>query len=103
MDHLLKTKRIQKLKKSGDSIYIYQREPDKACFQHDRSYGDFKNLPRRRTSDKVLRDKDFNIADNPKYDEYQYGLASMVFKIFDKKSACMVRDLTYVSYLRYAR
>ena len=80
---------MQKLKETGDSIYICQREPDKACFQHDRAYGDFKNLPRRRTSDKVLRDKEFNIADNPKYDEYQYGLASMAFKIFDKKSALL--------------
>ena len=80
---------MQKLKETGDSIYICQSEPDKACFQHDRAYGDFKNLPKRRTSDKVLRDKEFNIADNPKYDKYQYGLASVAFKIFDKKSALL--------------
>ena len=37
-------------------------------------------------SDKVLRNKAFNIAKNPKYDGYQRGLASMVYKCFDKKS-----------------
>ena len=47
----------------------------------------FKDLARRRASDKVLRDKAFNIAKNPKYDGYQRGLASMVYKFCDKKSA----------------
>ena len=51
------------------------------------AYGDFKDLARRTASDKVLRDKAFNIAKNPKYDGYQRGLASMVYKFFDKKSA----------------
>ena len=50
------------------------------------AYGDFKDLARRTASDKVFRDKAFNIAKNPKYDGYQRGLASMVYKIFDKKS-----------------
>ena len=49
--------------------------------------GDFKNLARRTASDKVLRDKAFNIAKNPKYDGYQRGLASMVYNVFDKNSA----------------
>ena len=49
-------------------------------------YADFKDLARRAASDKVLRDKAFNIAKNPKYDEYQRGLASMVYKFFVKKS-----------------
>ena len=48
-------------------------------------YGDFKNLTRRTASDKILRDKAFNITKNPKYDVYQRGLASMVYKFFDKK------------------
>ena len=51
------------------------------------AYGDFKDLARRTASDKVLRDKAFNIAKNPKYDGYQRGLASMFYKFFDKKSA----------------
>ena len=51
------------------------------------AYGDFKDLARRTASDKALRDKVFHIAKNPKYDGYQRGLASMVNKFFDKKSA----------------
>ena len=50
------------------------------------AYGDLKDLTRRTAFNKVLRDKAFNIAKNPKYDEYQRGLASMVYKFFDKKS-----------------
>ena len=78
--------RIQKFKETGDTSYIYRNELDKACFQHDVAYGDFKDLARRTASDKVLRDKAFNIAKNPKYDRYQRELASMVYKFFDKKS-----------------
>ena len=74
--------RIQKFKETGDTKYIYKNELDKACFQHDMAYGDFKDLARRTASDNVLRDKAFNIAKNSKYDEYQRGLASMVYKIF---------------------
>ena len=79
--------RIKKFKETGDSRYIYQNKLDKACFQHDMAYGDFKDLARRTASDKVLRDKAFNIAKNPKYDGYQRGLASMFYKFLDKKSA----------------
>ena len=43
-------------------------------------YGDFKGLARRAASDKILHDKAFNIAKNPKYDEYQCGRALMVYK-----------------------
>ena len=50
-------------------------------------YGDFKYLARRTTSNKILRDKAFNVAKNGKYDGYQRGLASMVYKFFDKNSA----------------
>ena len=49
------------------------------------SYGDFENLTRRTTSDKILSDKALNIAKNPKYNRFQRGLASMVYKFFDKK------------------
>ena len=66
----------------GDSRYIYKNELDKACFQHDMAYGDFKDLGRRTVLDKVLRDKAFNIVKNPKYDGYQRGVASMVYKFF---------------------
>ena len=86
VDHLQKRRKNTKLKKkTGDSRYIYQNEIDKACFQHDMAYGDFKDLARRTASEKILRDKAFNIATNPKYDVYQRGLASMFYKFFDKK------------------
>ena len=49
------------------------------------AYGDFKDLNRRTASDKILRDKAFNIAKNTKYDGYQCGLASISYKYFDKK------------------
>ena len=82
--------RIQKFKEIGDIDFIYKNELDKACFQHDVAYGDFKNLTKRTAADNVLRDKAFNIAENSKYDGYQRGLASkriMVYKFFDKKSS----------------
>ena len=59
---------------------------DKAFFQHDMAYGKYKDLEKRTQSDKVLKDKAFAIANNPKYDGYQKRLASMVYKFFDKKS-----------------
>ena len=68
--------RIQKFKETGNISYIYKNELDKACFQHDMAYRDFKDLARRTASDKILRDKAFNIA---KYERYQRGLASMVY------------------------
>ena len=58
---------------------------DNACFQHDIAYGDYKDLARRTAADKVLRDKAFNIAKDPKYDGYQRRLASIVYIFFNKK------------------
>ena len=56
---------IQKLKETEALRYIYQNEPDKACFQRNMAYGDFNVLTRRTASDRKLRDKAFNIAKNP--------------------------------------
>ena len=78
--------RIKEFKHTGDTCYIYRNELDKACFQHDSAYADHKDLINRTEADKVLRDKVYDIASNPKYDGYQRGLASMVYKFFDKKS-----------------
>ena len=78
--------RIKKFKQTGDTRYIYRNDLHKACFQHDSAYADNKDLINRTKADKVLRDKAYNIASNPKYDGYQRGLASMVYKFFDKKS-----------------
>ena len=55
-------------------------------FQHDAAYSDSKDLIKRTQSDKVLKGKAFAITNNPKHDGYQRGLASMVYKFFDKKS-----------------
>ena len=74
-----KKERIQKFKETGDSRYIYQNELDKACFEHGMANGDLKDLPKRAASDKVLLDKAFNTAKNPKYKGYQRGLGSMVY------------------------
>ena len=78
--------RIKEFKRTGDTRYIYRNELDKACFEHDSAYADHKDLINRTEADKVLRDKAYDIASNPKYDGYQRGLASMVYKFFDKKS-----------------
>ena len=87
MNYLQKNKeRTQKFKQTGDSRYIYKNELDKVCFQHYMAYGDFKDLKKRTDADKVLREKAFNIAKDPKYDGYQRGLSSMVYKFFDKKT-----------------
>ena len=78
--------RIKEFKRTGDTRYIYRNELDKACFQHDSAYADHKDLINRTEADKVLRDKAYDIASNPKYDGYQRGLASMVYRFCDKKS-----------------
>ena len=77
--------RIEKFMQTGNTDFIYKYELDKACFQHDMAYGKSKDLVKRTQSDKVLRDKAL-ITSDPKYDGYQRGLASMVYKFFDKKS-----------------
>ena len=78
--------RIEKFMQTGNNDLIYKNKLDKACFQHDMAYGKSKDLVKRTQSDKVLKNKAFKIASNPKYDVYQRGLASMVYTFFDKKS-----------------
>ena len=72
---------------TGNTDFIYSNELCKACFQHDTAYNKTKDLAKRNESDKVLSDKAFKIASNPKQDGYQRGLASMIYKSFDKKSS----------------
>ena len=78
--------RIKEFKRTGDMRYIYRNELDKACFQHDSAYADHEDLINRTEADKVLKDRAYNISSNPEYDGYQRGLASMVYRFFDKKS-----------------
>ena len=77
--------RIKKIKKTGDAD-IYKNKLDKACFQHDMAYWDYKDLAKSSAADRILGDKAFKIVSGKKYDGYQRGLASMVYKLFDKKS-----------------
>ena len=77
--------RIKEFKRTRDTRYIYRNELDKDCFHYDSANANHKDLINRTKADKVLRDKAYNIAGNPKYDGYQRGLASMVYKFFDKK------------------
>ena len=79
--------RIEQFTKTGNTDFIYKNELDKAFFQHDMAYGKSKDLVKRAQSDKALRDKAFKIASDPKYDGYQRGLASTMYKCFDKKSS----------------
>ena len=86
--------RIKNFKGTGDTNYIYKNELDKACFSHDAAYSDSKNFAKGTIAYKILRDEAFNIAKNTKYDGYQRGLASMVHKFFDKKSASLADKST---------
>ena len=78
--------RIEKFMQTGNTDFNYKNELDKVCFQHDMDYGKSKDLIKRTQSDTVLKYKAFKIANNPNYDGYQRGLASMVYKFFNKKS-----------------
>ena len=70
---------------TGNTHFIYKNELDKAFLLHDKAYAKSKDLAKRTQSDKVLQNKAFKIAIDSKYDSYQRGLASMVYKFFDKK------------------
>ena len=79
--------RIERFMQTGNTNFIYKRELDKACFQHDMAHGKSKDIAEITQSDKVLRDKAFKIASDPKYDGCQRGLALIVYKFFDEKSS----------------
>ena len=77
--------RIKKFMQTENTDIIYKNELDKVCFQHDMAYDKAKDLVRKTQSDKVLRDKAFNIARDLKKDGYQTGLISLVYKFLDKR------------------
>ena len=72
---------------TGNICFTEKNELDKACFQQNMAYGKSKDLAKRTQSEKVLKDKTFKFASDPKYDSYQRGLASMVYNFFDQKSS----------------
>ena len=76
--------RIKEFKRTGDTR-LYRIELDKACFEHDAAYAKYKDVENRLISDQKLKNSAYDIARNPEYDGYQRGLASMVYKFFDKK------------------
>ena len=86
--------RIEKFMQAGNIDFIHRNELDKAFFQHDLAYGKTTDLVKRTQSDNVLKDKPFKTASNPNYDGCQKGLASMVYKFFNKKStgSCIVTN-----------
>ena len=81
---------MESLNKQETTRHIYKNELDKACFQHDLAYGDFRDLAKRTASDKVSRDKAFNTAKNPKCDGYQRGLASMFYNFLIKSQQAVL-------------
>ena len=87
--------RIQKFKETGDTNYIYKNELNKPCFVHDAAYSDSKDLTKRTVADKILKNKAFDIAKDPKYDGYQRGLASMVY-FLTQKSLRLIKNLKEV-------
>ena len=79
--------RIQKFWATGGLKHSYKNELDKACFDHDVTYSESKDLAQRTISIKISKDRAYEIARNRKYDGYKRALAGMVNKFFDKKTA----------------
>lgn len=75
--------RIQKTKEAVTLRCIYQNALVKVYFQHNMTYRDFKNLPRRTASDKPLHNKSFDIAKNFEDDCDERGFSSLIYKFYD--------------------
>ena len=83
VDHLLNiVKELKKFRGTGSLKHLYRNELDKACFANDAAYSDSKDLTKRIISDKILKDRGYEIAWNWKHDGYHRALASMVYKFF---------------------
>ena len=78
--------RIQKFRETCNLKYLYRNELGKACFAHDAAYSDSKDLAKRTISDKILKDRAYEIARNRKYDGYRRAIASMVYKFLNKET-----------------
>ena len=89
--------RIEKFIQTRNTNFIFKNELDKACFQYDMAYGKSKDLVKRNQSDKVLRNKAFKIGSDPKYDDYQKGLASMAYKFLIKSPLYLINLVKVVS------
>ena len=65
--------RIQIFRKTGNLKHIYKNELHKVCFAHDAANPDIEDLAKRIVSDKILKDRAYEITMNPKYDWCQRG------------------------------
>ena len=79
--------RIKEFKGTGDTRLLYRNELNEACFKHDAAYTIYNDVKNRLISNQKLKNRAYDIASNPKYDGYQRGLASVVYKFFDSKVA----------------
>ena len=80
------SKRIKKFRKTGNLKRLYRNELDKTCFAHDVTHSGSKDLAKRTSSDRILKDRSYEIARNRNYGGYERASASMVYKFFDNKT-----------------
>ena len=92
--------RIKEFKRTSDMRLLYRNELDKACFKHDAAYAKYKDKENRLTPDQKLKNIAYDIASNPKYDGYQRGLASIVYKFFGSKVAPLDKKLCQVKVMQ---
>ena len=85
---------------TGNTNYIYNNDLDEACFRHHMGYVEYKDLTKRKQSDKVCKDKVFKIASNPKYDRYQRGLLLMIYNFLIKNLQVVVLNLCQINNLQ---
>ena len=78
--------RIKNIRETGNLKRLCRSESHKACYLHNAAYSDSKDMAKGTISDKIRKDRHFQIDMNRNYDGYQRALASMVYKFFDKKA-----------------
>ena len=96
-------KSIERFIQTRNTDFIYRNDLDKTCFQHDMAYSKSKDVANRTQSDRLLIDKPFKIASDPKYDSCQRGLASMVYKFFDKKPSVLLHSQIINSQMNFIK
>ena len=96
-------KSIERFMQTRNTDFIYRNDLDKTCFQHDMAYSKSKDVANRTQSDRLLIDKPFKIASDPKYDSCQRGLASMVYKFFDKKPSVLLHSQIINSQMNFIK
>ena len=77
--------RIQKFRETCNLKHLYRDELHKACFAHDAAYSDSKYLAKRTISDKILKDRAYEVPTNCGNDGYQNALPSMVYNLLIRK------------------